>query len=182
VPSTISSTSHDIAPTKQLQPPSHDITPTKNPWPPSNETTPQTTPVYIETLACKQPSNSISSHSHWARSQCWYYLLFFSIKIVRSIGKMPIAFHLDSDGVLLKEIKLPKGNKFYANLYEKSYRFFSPTIRTCCGSCYPLRLGVTRGDHISWPAMETLILNMSMIIMSTYNNPTTHLIFPLYFR
>jgi hypothetical protein len=38
-------------------------------------------------------------------------------------------------------------------------------------SCHPPCLGVTRGDHVSWPAMETLIPTMMMIKMSTNSIP-----------
>jgi len=37
------------------------------------------------------------------------------------------------------------------------------------GVVTPSHLGVTRGDHVSWPAMET----MMVINMSTKSNPTT---------
>jgi hypothetical protein len=44
--------------------------------------------------------------------------------------------------------------------------------------CYPPCLGVTRGDHVSRPAMENMIYTMMMMInMSTDGSPTTPLIF-----
>jgi hypothetical protein len=42
--------------------------------------------------------------------------------------------------------------------------------------CYPPCLGVTRGDHISWPTMEDTIPTMMMINMSTNGNPPPPLI------
>ena len=42
----------------------------------------------------------------------------------------------------------------------------------------PTSLGITR-DHVSWPAMETMILTMMMISMSTDGSPTTPLRLPL---
>jgi hypothetical protein len=47
--------------------------------------------------------------------------------------------------------------------------------------CYPPPcLGVTRGDHVSWPTMKTVIpMMMMMISMPTHGNPTAPLQMPL---
>jgi hypothetical protein len=44
------------------------------------------------------------------------------------------------------------------------------------GSVTPPCPGVTRGDHVSWLAMEKMIPTMMMINMSTDGGPTTPLI------
>ena len=38
--------------------------------------------------------------------------------------------------------------------------------------CYPSHLGVTRGDHVSWPAMKTVILMMMMINILIGSSPS----------
>jgi hypothetical protein len=66
-------------------------------------------------------------------------------------------------------------NKFGGVPYKVVYLPHHRRKASHC-SCYPPCLGVTRGDHVLWPAMENMIPTMMMINMSTDGSSAAPLI------